>query len=77
MMETAENKNFTKKNETNLMLHVRRYFNSKISHAVDCTNVHCQGVDRCRSRNTIFKKKGEDRVGVGGLAYIVLANLYE
>jgi hypothetical protein len=52
-METAENKHFTKKNEFN----VKSYFNSKISHAVDCTNMHCQGVDRSESRNPILKKE--------------------
>jgi hypothetical protein len=55
-METAENKKKTSRKRTNLML--RSYFNSKISHAVDCTNMHCQGVDRSESRNPILKKEG-------------------
>jgi hypothetical protein len=55
MMETAENKNFTTK-RTDAML--RSYFNSKISHAVDCISMHCQGVSRSESRNPILKKGG-------------------
>jgi hypothetical protein len=49
MMETAENKNFKKKNE----LPIKRLFqfNDK---PVECTNVHWQCVDRSESRNPIF-----------------------
>jgi hypothetical protein len=55
-METVENKNFKKKSKFN----VRSYFNSKIRHAIDTTNMHCQGVDK--SYFIFFKKGG------GGLA---------